>query len=775
MLRQHGAGDRGLQISEIKVLDHYINLPKQIQKEFWTTQKIMHIRSLAETGRAVRMWAPPEEKSSRPLDRLRFKAVCDPQNTVDSKVNIGRGRIQLSAPIYFADMSFGSLSGVANIALVKAADITETLAGTGEGGLHPEVAKARRITVQWASARFGVDVDVLNKGLAVVIKIGQGAKPGIGGHLPGAKVTEPISRVRRIPVGKPAISPSPHHDIYSIEDLGRRIEAIKEATGKPVFVKVGATNYVQFIATGVARMGGDGIILDGAGGGTGASPLVISDNVGLPIEIAVASVDKLLRKEGLREGFSVIAAGRVSSAEDAAKLMALGADCVYLGTAALIAMGCIMCHRCHTGYCPTLLTNKVTPNPEKVLSLDKAVEKLTNFVQGWVEELRLIVSSLGLRSVSELVGRRDLLEAFDMWDETASILGVKLVEGRKICRVVEEGEYWSQKRVRHLREIAGFYGHNGGEPALAGTGSLGPPFVEPPKAVCDYLFIDGAQVTRPSIDPYREVVETAAYLSGVRLSLPLYFSHLRDGPKELTLIFAKVAKAMGLMLYVDKDDYGEHLANYLSRIMYAADEVEDVPNGVGAIVVDTWCETKPFRKAFPDTPLYVRVPPTEESLASLPQLIRRGFDAVLIDTDLMYPPIGLDVAVMTSEADWALRELFYGGVPVRNQISLLSGGSVVRGADDAFKLLCLGADAVGLSKAALIAIGYEEGKRLDLAEARQRLENFILAVKGEIRLLAGASGVSSIYTSVVGNRELLRSVDLEPSTRNRLKVKAAGT
>jgi glutamate synthase domain-containing protein 2 len=130
---------------------------------------------------------------------------------------------------------------------------------------------------------------------------------------------------------------------------------------------------------------------------------------------------------------------------------------------------------------------------------------------------------------------------------------------------------------------------------------------------------------------------------------------------------------------------------------------------------------------------------------------------------------------MTSEADWALRELFYGGVPVRNQISLLSGGSVVRGADDAFKLLCLGADAVGLSKAALIAIGYEEGKRLDLAEARQRLENFVLAVKGEIRLLAGASGVSSIYTSVVGNRELLRSVDLEPSTRSRLKVKAAGT
>ena len=180
--------------------------------------------------------------------------------------------VELSSPLYLGDMSFGALSGIPNIAIARAADETKVLAGTGEGGLLKEVADCSRITVQWASARFGVTISSLLKGEAVVIKIGQGAKPGIGGHLPGVKVTEPISETRRIPVGKDAISPAPHHDIYSIEDLGQRILGLKEATRKPIFVKVGATNYIPYIASGIARMGAAGIIIDGAGAGTGAAP-----------------------------------------------------------------------------------------------------------------------------------------------------------------------------------------------------------------------------------------------------------------------------------------------------------------------------------------------------------------------------------------------------------------------------------------------------------------------------------------------------------------------
>ncbi|MFN3621394.1 MAG: glutamate synthase-related protein [Nitrososphaerales archaeon] len=755
-----------------RLINHYIDLPRQQLREFWNNAKIRHIRRLADSGKADRLWTPENELSSRPLDRLRFKLVNKSDDTleVDTTMAIGRGNIILSTPIYLGDMSFGSLSGVANIAIAKAADLTETLAGTGEGGLHPEVAKAKRIVVQWASARFGVDAKVLNRGLAIVIKIGQGAKPGIGGHLPAVKVTESISMARRIPPYKDAISPAPHHDIYSIEDLGQRIEALKELTGKPVFVKVAATNYIQYIATGVARMGGDGIILDGAGAGTGAAPIIVRDNIGMPIELAVASVDKLLRKEGLREGFTVVAGGRVSKPEDAAKLMALGADCVSVGTAALIALGCIMCHKCHLGYCPALLTDKASSTPLRMLSFDWAVERLVNFVKGWDEELKLIVGALGLRSVKDLIGRRDLLEAYGMWDETASILGVNLVSGCSTPLVMGEGGYWSERRKMHLTALA-----EKGMPLIGSTGSCAPPFVEPPKAVCDYLILDGAQVTRPSIDPYREEIEIAAYLSGIRLSAPLFFSHLKGLPKKLVEVFAQTAKAHGLMMYTTLNEYDKQLAEYAGNLMLAVDDPMIVPQGVGVIVLDAGQESKPFREKYPDKSLYVRVHPSEQSLISIRELARRGFDGIIVDTDLTYSPAALDVAVMTAEADWSLREVFYGGSPVRNQLNLLCGGSAVRGSDDIFKLLCLGADAVGLSKAALVAIGYEEGKAIDLQETRIKLENFILGLKGEIRLLAGASGVSSLYTSVVGNRELLRSVDLDPAVRRRLRVKAAGT
>jgi glutamate synthase domain-containing protein 2 len=262
----------------------------------------------------------------------------------------------------------------------------------------------------------------------VVIKIGQGAKPGIGGHLPGAKVVEIISRTRRIPVGTDAISPAPHHDIYSIEDLEQRIWALKEATGNPVFVKVAATNYVAYVAAGVARMGADGIIIDGQGAGTGAAPSVVRDNVGIPIELAVATADAMLRREGMREGFTVIAAGRVSSAEDTAKLMALGADCVSIGTAALIAMGCIMVHKCHLGFCPAVITNRIEENPKKVLSPEFAQRCVENLIRGWTGELKLILENLGLRRVTELVGRRDLLVGMGLKGPTKRVLGVEVLQ-----------------------------------------------------------------------------------------------------------------------------------------------------------------------------------------------------------------------------------------------------------------------------------------------------------------------------------------------------------
>jgi glutamate synthase domain-containing protein 2 len=414
------------------VVADYVRVPRQTEPEFWNVERIEHIRHLARFGKPLWVWDRAKQMSNRILDRIRFRAELEdpgpdpsPNPSADTSTSMAYGRIEMTTPLYLGDMSFGALSGIPNIALARTADITGIVTGTGEGGLHPEVRKCRRITVQWASARFGVDIDVLNTGLGIVIKIGQGAKPGIGGHLPGVKVTKPISETRRIPVGLDAISPAPHHDIYSIEDLGQRIAALKEATGKPVFVKVGVTNYIAYIAAGVARMGADGIIMDGQGAGTGAAPAVVRDNIGLPIEIAVPVVDQALRREGLRDGFTVVAAGRVSSAEDTAKLIALGADVVSLGTAALIAMGCVMVHKCHLGFCPTLLTNKIEENPAKILSLETATQWAVNMVYGWTEELKNILDTVGVSSVRELVSRRDLLLGLNVGEDELRLMGVR--------------------------------------------------------------------------------------------------------------------------------------------------------------------------------------------------------------------------------------------------------------------------------------------------------------------------------------------------------------
>ncbi len=422
------------------LITKYLPIPKRESKEFWTESRIQHIRYLASTGKPKMVWDRCKSETSRILDRVFFwkeledagveEGDYEVPDGISVSTRICYGSIELAHPLYLGDMSFGALSGVPNIAIARAADLTGTLAGIGEGGLHPEVGKCSRIAVQWASARFGLDLDVLRKGMAVVIKIGQGAKPGIGGHLPGVKVVEIISQTRRIPVGVDAISPAPHHDIYSIEDLEQRILALKEATGRPVLVKVAATNYIPYIASGVARMGADGIIIDGQGAGTGAAPSVVRDNVGIPIELAVAAADEMLRREGLRDGFTIIAAGRVSSAEDAAKLTALGADVASIGTAALIAMGCIMIHKCHLGFCPAVITNKITDNPKKVLSLDTATRWVVNLIEGWSAELKLILERLGLKSVEELRGRRDLLVGTGLSDSTLRVLGVRGVSGK---------------------------------------------------------------------------------------------------------------------------------------------------------------------------------------------------------------------------------------------------------------------------------------------------------------------------------------------------------
>jgi glutamate synthase domain-containing protein 2 len=335
-------------------------------------------------------------------------------------------QIKLEYPFIFSAMSYGALNLNAHRAMAAAAKELGTLYNTGEGGLHKDLYKyGKNVMVQVASGRFGVSEEYLNAGIAIEIKVGQGAKPGIGGHLPGEKVNFAISETRMIPMGSDAISPAPHHDIYSIEDLRQLIYALKEATDytKPVSVKIAAVHHIAAIASGVARAGADIITIDGFRGGTGAAPQVIRDNVGIPMELALAAVDARLRDEGIRNEVSIVVGGGVRSSGDAIKAIALGADAINLGTSTLLALGCTLCQRCYTGKCPWGITTN-DPYIAKRLNPEIGAEKLVNLVHAWGHEMKEILGGMGLNALESLRGNRYKLRALGLSEKDMYLLGV---------------------------------------------------------------------------------------------------------------------------------------------------------------------------------------------------------------------------------------------------------------------------------------------------------------------------------------------------------------
>ncbi|WP_407355463.1 glutamate synthase-related protein [Methanolobus sp. WCC5] len=334
--------------------------------------------------------------------------------------------LKLDTPIMIGHMSYGAISLNAQLSLAKAVAKTGTFMGTGEGGMHEAIYPYQDHTiVQIASGRFGVDINYLERGAAIEIKIGQGAKPGIGGHLPGEKVCSDVSCTRMIPMGSDAISPAPHHDIYSIEDLAQLVRSLKEATNweKPVFVKIAAVHNVAAIAAGIARSSADAVVIDGFRGGTGAAPKVFRDNVGIPIEAAVAAVDQKLNDQGIRNQVSVIASGGIRNSADLAKSIALGADAVYIGTASLIALGCRVCGNCYRGMCPWGIA---TQKPELVQRIDPELgsQHVANLIHAWTLELSELMGAAGINSIESLRGNRERLRGYMLDEGLLNVLKV---------------------------------------------------------------------------------------------------------------------------------------------------------------------------------------------------------------------------------------------------------------------------------------------------------------------------------------------------------------
>ena len=231
-----------------------------------------------------------------------------------------------------------------------------------------------------------------------------------------------------IPSGTDALSPAPHHDIYSIEDLKQLIFALKESIRykKPVGVKIAAVHNVAAIASGIVKAGADFISIDGLRGGTGAAPTVIRDNVGIPIELAIASVDQHLRVEGIRNQVSLIAAGGIRCSSDVIKAIALGADAVYIATSALVAMGCNLCQRCFTGKCNWGIATQ-NPYLTKRLNPEIGQRRLVNLINAWSMEIKEMLGGMGINAIESLRGNREHLRGIALSDTDLKILGIKAV------------------------------------------------------------------------------------------------------------------------------------------------------------------------------------------------------------------------------------------------------------------------------------------------------------------------------------------------------------
>jgi glutamate synthase domain-containing protein 2 len=340
----------------------------------------------------------PKQLTGRPVDYFREEIISE---TIIGKSS--KHPLKLKIPIMIGAMSFGALSKEAKIALAKGASLAGTCTNTGEGGMLPEEREnANILIVQYSTGRFGITDEVLKAADAIEIKIGQGAKPGQGGLLPADKVTEDIAKIRNVPMGKDIHSPPAHPDIFSVDDLRKKVKWLRELTGgKPIIIKLGAGDVEEDVKLAM-KAEPDAIAVDGMEGGTGAAPRIMLDDFGIPTLAAVVKARKAMGNAKQE----LIVAGGLSKGADVAKALALGADAVYMATPCLVAMGCIYCKMCYKGECPFGITTQ-DPELRAKLSIGDAAKNVANFLNACTEEVKMAAAACGKRNIHGL-NREDL-------------------------------------------------------------------------------------------------------------------------------------------------------------------------------------------------------------------------------------------------------------------------------------------------------------------------------------------------------------------------------
>ncbi|WP_210367357.1 glutamate synthase-related protein [Bacillus sp. REN3] len=441
------------------------NEKERIGKTFHLFPRIWKaISEVASTGdySALREKISEQEENNPTTIRHLTGLKKAPSTVSPEEVDIGVG--DHSLPFVIASMSFGSQNEIAFRAYAEGADRLNMVSMNGEGGeIKDMLGKYPRTRGQQvASGRFGVNAELLNSSNLLEIKIGQGAKPGEGGHLPGSKVTAKIAEARNATIGSDLISPSNNHDIYSIEDLAQMIHELKTANDQArVAVKVPVVPNIGTIAVGIAKAGADIITLSGFDGGTGAARIHALQHVGLPAEIGIKAAHNALLEAGLRDNVELWADGGVKSSLDVIKFMLLGANRVGFGTLSMLAIGCTTCRGCHLDTCHVGIATQIESEAQAKehglrrfvpRQFDLAVQGIMNLFTAFGNELKALAASAGIRNLQEAVGFSDLLEQIkgkDLLDLTY------LLKPLEISQMTHQKEASAALKATQLQVAAG--------------------------------------------------------------------------------------------------------------------------------------------------------------------------------------------------------------------------------------------------------------------------------------------------------------------------------
>ena len=358
----------------------------------------------------------PAAMTRLPLEGYRER--CETKTVLGARHGCAKP-LELSVPVYITSMSFGALSWNAKAALGRAASAIGTCTCTGEGGmLREEREESSLLVYQMTPSRYMLDLEHLRQADAIEVAMGQGAKPGTGGVLPGAKVADRVAEMRTLPKNIDQRSAVRHPDFLGADDMEVKLEELRIATGNqvPIFVKMPATRVREDVKI-AAKVGADVIVIDGMEGATGASPELLLDHTGIPTVAAVATAREALEEIGLYGEVNLVISGGIRSGADAAKALALGADAVAIGTAGLIALNCNAsiylddyaalgtapgyCHHCHTGLCPVGIATQEPALVER-LEVEPAAERVENFINAMVMEMTLLAKACGKGDVHGL-------------------------------------------------------------------------------------------------------------------------------------------------------------------------------------------------------------------------------------------------------------------------------------------------------------------------------------------------------------------------------------